>query len=197
MPVVRRLVSLTAEDGEVHDALFEIDERAARAPAARQRAGRRAGARARHHGQLPRRHAALLPGAGGAGRLPGAGARDADGQRRPALRPGDLRGGDPGRRGRGGAGCASRASTRSCCRATPSGATLATRVAALQPSPTSPAWSAWPTPGGCPSRCAAAPTATGRRPATRSSPSWCAQAIGDAASSPDTPASRPAAPSTA
>lgn len=30
MPVDRRLVSLTAEDGEVHDALFEIDERAAR-----------------------------------------------------------------------------------------------------------------------------------------------------------------------
>lgn len=31
MPVDRRLVSLTAEDGEMHDALFEIDERAARA----------------------------------------------------------------------------------------------------------------------------------------------------------------------
>jgi len=30
MPVDRRLVSLPAEDGEVHDALFEIDERAAR-----------------------------------------------------------------------------------------------------------------------------------------------------------------------
>ncbi len=30
MPVDRRLVSLTSEDGEVHDALFEIDERAAR-----------------------------------------------------------------------------------------------------------------------------------------------------------------------
>lgn len=30
MPVDRRLVTLTAEDGEVHDALFEIDERAAR-----------------------------------------------------------------------------------------------------------------------------------------------------------------------
>ncbi len=30
MPVDRRLVSLTAVDGEVHDALFEIDERAAR-----------------------------------------------------------------------------------------------------------------------------------------------------------------------
>jgi dipeptidyl aminopeptidase/acylaminoacyl peptidase len=30
MPVDRRLVSLTADDGEVHDALFEIDERAAR-----------------------------------------------------------------------------------------------------------------------------------------------------------------------
>ena len=30
MPVDRRLVSLTAGDGEVHDALFEIDERAAR-----------------------------------------------------------------------------------------------------------------------------------------------------------------------
>ena len=33
MPVDRRLVSLTAEDGEVHDALFEIDERATRARA--------------------------------------------------------------------------------------------------------------------------------------------------------------------
>ena len=31
MPVDRRLVTLTAEDGEVHDALFEIDLRAARA----------------------------------------------------------------------------------------------------------------------------------------------------------------------
>lgn len=31
MPVLRRLVTLTAEDGQVHDALFEIDERAARA----------------------------------------------------------------------------------------------------------------------------------------------------------------------
>ena len=31
MPVDRRLVTLTADDGEVHDALFEIDERAARA----------------------------------------------------------------------------------------------------------------------------------------------------------------------
>lgn len=31
MPVDRRLVTLTAEDGEVHDALLEIDERAARA----------------------------------------------------------------------------------------------------------------------------------------------------------------------
>ncbi|WP_217913451.1 alpha/beta hydrolase family protein [Miltoncostaea marina] len=31
MPVDRRLITLTAEDGEVHDALFEIDERAARA----------------------------------------------------------------------------------------------------------------------------------------------------------------------
>ena len=31
MPVDRRLVSLTSDDGEVHDALFEIDERAARA----------------------------------------------------------------------------------------------------------------------------------------------------------------------
>ena len=31
MPVDRRLVTLTAEDGEVHDALFEIDARAARA----------------------------------------------------------------------------------------------------------------------------------------------------------------------
>ena len=30
MPVDRRLVSLTSEDGQVHDALFEIDERAAR-----------------------------------------------------------------------------------------------------------------------------------------------------------------------
>jgi dipeptidyl aminopeptidase/acylaminoacyl peptidase len=30
MPVDRRLVSLTSEDGAVHDALFEIDERAAR-----------------------------------------------------------------------------------------------------------------------------------------------------------------------
>lgn len=31
MPVDRRLVTLAADDGEVHDALFEIDERAARA----------------------------------------------------------------------------------------------------------------------------------------------------------------------
>ncbi len=31
MPVDRRLVTLTADDGQVHDALFEIDERAARA----------------------------------------------------------------------------------------------------------------------------------------------------------------------
>jgi dipeptidyl aminopeptidase/acylaminoacyl peptidase len=31
VPVDRRLVTLAAEDGEVHDALFEIDERAARA----------------------------------------------------------------------------------------------------------------------------------------------------------------------
>ena len=31
MPVDRRLVSLTAEDGQMHDALFEIDERASRA----------------------------------------------------------------------------------------------------------------------------------------------------------------------
>jgi len=31
VPVLRRLVTLTADDGEVHDALFEIDERAARA----------------------------------------------------------------------------------------------------------------------------------------------------------------------
>ena len=30
MPVERRLVTLIAEDGEIHDALFEIDERAAR-----------------------------------------------------------------------------------------------------------------------------------------------------------------------
>jgi acetyl esterase/lipase len=30
VPVVRRLVTLTADDGEVHDALLEIDERAAR-----------------------------------------------------------------------------------------------------------------------------------------------------------------------
>lgn len=39
MPVDRRLVTLTADDGEVHDALFEIDERAARARA--RAAGRR------------------------------------------------------------------------------------------------------------------------------------------------------------
>lgn len=39
MPVDRRLVTLTAEDGEVHDALFEIDERAARGRA--RAAGRR------------------------------------------------------------------------------------------------------------------------------------------------------------
>jgi dipeptidyl aminopeptidase/acylaminoacyl peptidase len=30
VPVVRRLVTLTAEDGQVHDALFEVDERATR-----------------------------------------------------------------------------------------------------------------------------------------------------------------------
>ena len=47
MPVVRRLVSLTAADGEVHDALFEIDERAARA---RRRAGGRATALVHVHG---------------------------------------------------------------------------------------------------------------------------------------------------
>lgn len=39
MPVDRRLVTLTAEDGEVHDALLEIDERAARAR--QRRTGRR------------------------------------------------------------------------------------------------------------------------------------------------------------
>ena len=39
MPVDRRLVTLTAEDGEVHDALLEIDERAARAR--ERRTGRR------------------------------------------------------------------------------------------------------------------------------------------------------------
>ena len=39
MPVDRRLVTLTAEDGEVHDALLEIDERAARAR--ERRSGRR------------------------------------------------------------------------------------------------------------------------------------------------------------
>jgi dipeptidyl aminopeptidase/acylaminoacyl peptidase len=39
VPVDRRLVTLTADDGEVHDALFEIDERAARARA--RSAGRR------------------------------------------------------------------------------------------------------------------------------------------------------------
>ena len=39
MPVDRRLVTLVAEDGEQHDALFEIDERAARAH--RRRTGRR------------------------------------------------------------------------------------------------------------------------------------------------------------
>lgn len=39
MPVDRRLVTLTADDGEVHDALFEIDERAARSR--RRSAGRR------------------------------------------------------------------------------------------------------------------------------------------------------------
>jgi dipeptidyl aminopeptidase/acylaminoacyl peptidase len=47
VPVVRRLVSLTAADGEVHDALFEIDERAARA---RRRAGRSATALVHVHG---------------------------------------------------------------------------------------------------------------------------------------------------
>jgi dipeptidyl aminopeptidase/acylaminoacyl peptidase len=39
VPVDRRLVTLTAEDGEVHDALFEIDDRAARAR--ERRTGRR------------------------------------------------------------------------------------------------------------------------------------------------------------
>ena len=47
MPVVRRLVSLTAEDGEVHDALLEIDEPAARA---RRRASGRAAAVVHVHG---------------------------------------------------------------------------------------------------------------------------------------------------
>ena len=47
MPVDRRLVSLTAEDGEVHDALFEIDERAARA---RRRASGRSAALVHVHG---------------------------------------------------------------------------------------------------------------------------------------------------
>jgi alpha-beta hydrolase superfamily lysophospholipase len=47
VPVVRRLVSLTAEDGEVHDALLEVDERAARA---RRRASGRASAVVHVHG---------------------------------------------------------------------------------------------------------------------------------------------------
>ena len=47
MPVDRRLVTLTAEDGEVHDALLEIDERAARA---RRRASGRATAVVHVHG---------------------------------------------------------------------------------------------------------------------------------------------------
>jgi acetyl esterase/lipase len=47
VPVDRRLVTLTAADGEVHDALFEIDERAARA---RRRAGGRATALVHVHG---------------------------------------------------------------------------------------------------------------------------------------------------
>jgi dipeptidyl aminopeptidase/acylaminoacyl peptidase len=47
VPVDRRLVSLTAEDGEVHDALLEIDERAARA---RRRASGRATALVHVHG---------------------------------------------------------------------------------------------------------------------------------------------------
>src|SRR5680860_1176047 len=47
MPVDRRLVSIAAEDGEVHDALFEIDERAARG---RQRASGRRTAIVHVHG---------------------------------------------------------------------------------------------------------------------------------------------------
>jgi hypothetical protein len=47
VPVARRLVTLTAEDGEVHDALFEIDERAARA---RRRLSGRAAALVHVHG---------------------------------------------------------------------------------------------------------------------------------------------------
>jgi pimeloyl-ACP methyl ester carboxylesterase len=47
VPVDRRLVTLTAADGEVHDALFEIDERAARA---RRRASGRATALVHVHG---------------------------------------------------------------------------------------------------------------------------------------------------
>ena len=105
----------------MHDALLEIDERAARARRRASGPPDGAGPRPRDHGQLPGRHAALLPGAARAGRLPGAGARDAHGQRRPALRPGDLRGGGPGRATPPCAGCASRASTRSCSRGTRAG----------------------------------------------------------------------------
>jgi dipeptidyl aminopeptidase/acylaminoacyl peptidase len=47
VPVDRRLVSLTSEDGEVHDALYEIDERAARA---RRRASGRSAALVHVHG---------------------------------------------------------------------------------------------------------------------------------------------------
>jgi len=47
VPVARRLVTLTADDGEVHDALFEIDERAART---RRRASGRAAAVVHVHG---------------------------------------------------------------------------------------------------------------------------------------------------
>jgi dipeptidyl aminopeptidase/acylaminoacyl peptidase len=47
VPVARRLVTLTAEDGEVHDALMEIDERAARA---RRRLSGRAAALVHVHG---------------------------------------------------------------------------------------------------------------------------------------------------
>ena len=47
MPVARRLVTLTAEDGEEHDALFEVDERAARA---RRRLSGRAAAVVHVHG---------------------------------------------------------------------------------------------------------------------------------------------------
>ena len=61
----------------------------------------RPGPHPRDHGQLPGGDAALLPGAPRAGGLPGAGAGDADGQRGPALRPGDLPGRDPRRRRRG------------------------------------------------------------------------------------------------